>query len=90
MIYLQNIVKTSFMFWLKKIITILLLILIVAGFMWLVFIANRFFILLDEFLTIKLNFPLFYLSGVFAISYYFSLFLSKFIIKILDIYDNWR
>ena len=86
MIDLQNIVKTSFILWSKRIIAIA----IVAGFIWLAFIANRFFILLDEFLTIKLNFSFFYLSGFFAISYYFALFLFKFIIKILDIYDNWR
>jgi cell shape-determining protein MreC len=90
MINLQNIVKTSFIFWLKKIITILLLILIVAGFIWLFCIANRFFILLDKFLTIKLNFSFYYLSGLYAISYYFSLFLFKFIAKILDLYDNLR
>jgi len=102
MINLQNIVKRSFILCLKKIITILLLILIVAGFIWLACISSSFFISLDKFLTIKLlfylkndyniqlNFSLFYLSGLFAISYYFWFFLFKFIAKILDIYDNWR
>ena len=86
MINLQNIVKTLFILWLKRIIAIA----IVVGFLWLVLISNRFFILLDEFLTIKLNFSFLYLSGVFAFAYYFYLFLFKFIAKILDIYDNWR
>jgi hypothetical protein len=90
MIDLKNIVKTSFMFWLKKIITILLLILIVAGFIWLCFASSSLFILLDKFLTIKLNVSLFYLSGLFVINYYFGHFLFKFIAKILDLYDNWR
>jgi hypothetical protein len=84
MIDLQNIVKTSFILWLKKIITILLLILIVAGFALLSLISTKLFILLDEFLTIKLNFSFFYLSSLFAINYYFGLFLFKFIIKILN------
>jgi hypothetical protein len=86
MIDLKNIVKTPLILWLKRIIAIA----IVAEFIWLVWIANRFFILLDKFLTIKLNFSLFYSIGIFAISYYFWLFLFKFIAKILDLYDNWR
>jgi hypothetical protein len=86
MIDLQNIVKTSFILWLKRIIAIA----IVAGFILLAFISSGFFILLDEFLTIKLNFSFFYLSGLIAINYYFGSYLVKFIGKILDIYDNWR
>jgi hypothetical protein len=89
MIDLKNIVKTSFMFWLKKIITILLLILIVAGFSLLALISTRLFILLD-FLIIEFGFSLLYSIGLFTTMYYFWLFLFKFIAKILDIYDNWR
>ena len=86
MIYLKNIVKTSFILWLKRIVAIL----IVAGFIWVALITTKFFTLLDRFLTIKLNFSLLYSVGLFATMYYFWSFLFKFIAKILDFYDNWR
>lgn len=89
MIDLKNIVKTSFMFWLKKIITILLLILIVAGFSLLALITTKFFIELD-FLIIEFGFSFLYSIGLFTTLYYFWFFLFKFIGKILDLYDNWR
>ena len=104
MINLKHIVKTSFIFWLKKIIAILLIILLIirkiiailliiliaVGSLWLALITNKFFIELDQFLTIKLNFALLYSVGVFTTMYYFWSFLFKFIVKIFVIYDNWR
>jgi len=86
MIDLQNIVKTSFILWLKRIIAIV----IIAGFAFLSLISTKFFILLDKFLTIKLNLSFLYSIGLFATMYYFWSFLFKFIAKILDFYDNWR
>lgn len=91
MIDLKNIVKTSFIPWLKNIITILLLIIFMlfitiavgAGFALL-----QLFILLDEFLTTKLNFSFLYSIGLFAFSYCFFYFILKlFIIKIVNF---WR
>ena len=90
MIDLKNIVKTSFIPWLKKIITILLFIIFMlfititvgAGFALL-----KLFILLDEFLTTKLNFSFLYTIGLFAFSYCFFYFILKFIIKIVNF---WR
>jgi hypothetical protein len=86
MIDLKNIVKTPLILSLRRIIAIV----IIAGFALLSLISTKLFILLDEFLTIKLNFSFFYSIGIFAISYYFWFFLFKFIAKILDLYDNWR
>jgi len=86
MIYLKNIVKTSFILWLKRIIAIV----IIAEFVLLALKVNEFLTLLDRFLKTQLNFSIYYWVGVFAVNYWFFYFIFKFIAKILDIYDDWR
>ena len=88
MIDLKYIVKTSLIMpLLKRIISIFLIILTIAG-----------LILLDRFLKTQF----YHLVGVFSVSYWFFYFVTKLIIfwffyfvtkliiKILDFYDNWR
>jgi hypothetical protein len=83
-------VKTSLMLLLKNIIAFFLSILIIAGFIDLFFKGNNFLTLLANFLTMQYNISLYYWSGLFAVSYLFFYFLMKLIMKILDLYDNWR
>ena len=90
MIDLKYIVKTSLMLLLKNIIAFFLSILIIIGFIEFFFKGNDFLTLLDRFLTMQYNISLYYWSGVFAVNYWFFYFLMKLIMKILDLYDNWR
>ena len=78
MIDLEYIVKTSLMLLLKRIIRIFLIILLLAEFVLLVLKVS------------ELNFSLYYWVGVSAVSYLFIYFVTKLIMKILDLYDNWR
>jgi hypothetical protein len=89
MIDLEYIVKTSLMLLLKRIIGIFLIILLLAELIVLVLKVSEFFTLLDRFSTMQF----YYYSGVFAVSYLtakFFYFLRKLIMKILDLYNNWR
>jgi hypothetical protein len=91
MIDLKYIIKTSLLMpLLKRIISIFLIILLLAEFVLLVLKVSEFLILLDKFLTMQYNISLYYWSGVIAVNYWFFYFVGQFIIKILDLYDNWR
>jgi hypothetical protein len=90
MIDLEYIVKTSLMLLLKRIISIFLIILLLTELIVLGLKGSEFLTLLDRFLTMQYNFSLYYWSGVFAVNYWFFYFVKQFIIKILDLYDNWR
>jgi hypothetical protein len=91
MIDLKYIIKTSLLIpLLKRIISIFLIILLLAEFVLLVLKGNDFLTLLNRFLTMQYNFSLYYWSGVIAVNYWFFYFVGQFIIKILDLYDDWR
>lgn len=81
MIDLGYIVKKSLMLslmlLLKRIIGIFLIILLFAELLLLVLKASEFFILLDRFLTMQYNIPLYYSVGIFTVSYLFFYLVRK-------------
>jgi len=90
MIDLEYIVKKSLMLLLKRIIGIFLIILLLAELVVLVLKVNEFLILLDKFLIVKYDISIFWTVGMFGVHYLFFYLIKKLIIKILDLYDNWR
>jgi len=94
MIDLGYIVKKSLMLslmlLLKRIIGIFLIILLFAENVLLVLKVNEFLILLDKFLIVKYDISIFWTVGMFGVHYLFFYLIKKLIIKILDLYDNWR
>jgi hypothetical protein len=77
MIDLEYIVKKSLMLLLKRIIGIFLIILLLAELVLLVLKVSEFSILLDRFLIVKYDIPIYWSVGLFTVNYWFFNFVSK-------------